>query len=161
MPWRDTADPYRILVSEIMLQQTQVERVTDQISGIYLCISGLCFTWLRLLADVLHCLAGYGLQPEGDFFTEMCHAGYRPNIMVVFLRMSIVLVHISRYRTEQRLHQLRHLRSTYLSFLLRRISEGYLFIFSSPAQIPLAMQKFSHWSKRHCTMKIPASGIGH
>lgn len=26
-PWRDTEDPYRILVSEIMLQQTQAERV--------------------------------------------------------------------------------------------------------------------------------------
>lgn len=27
MPWRETKDPYRILVSEIMLQQTQVTRV--------------------------------------------------------------------------------------------------------------------------------------
>jgi len=27
LPWRRTADPYRILVSEIMLQQTQVDRV--------------------------------------------------------------------------------------------------------------------------------------
>jgi A/G-specific adenine glycosylase len=27
LPWRNTADPYNILVSEIMLQQTQVERV--------------------------------------------------------------------------------------------------------------------------------------
>ena len=27
MPWRETDDPYRILVSEIMLQQTQVQRV--------------------------------------------------------------------------------------------------------------------------------------
>ena len=27
MPWRKTSDPYRILVSEIMLQQTQVQRV--------------------------------------------------------------------------------------------------------------------------------------
>jgi len=27
MPWRETRDPYRILISEIMLQQTQVERV--------------------------------------------------------------------------------------------------------------------------------------
>lgn len=27
LPWRDTRDPYRILVSEIMLQQTQVGRV--------------------------------------------------------------------------------------------------------------------------------------
>ncbi len=27
LPWRRTRDPYRILVSEIMLQQTQVDRV--------------------------------------------------------------------------------------------------------------------------------------
>ena len=27
LPWRKTKDPYRILVSEVMLQQTQVERV--------------------------------------------------------------------------------------------------------------------------------------
>jgi A/G-specific adenine glycosylase len=27
LPWRDTADPYHILVSEVMLQQTQVDRV--------------------------------------------------------------------------------------------------------------------------------------
>ncbi len=30
MPWRETTDPYRILVSEIMLQQTQVARVTEK-----------------------------------------------------------------------------------------------------------------------------------
>jgi A/G-specific adenine glycosylase len=29
LPWRGTRDPYRVLVSEIMLQQTQVERVKD------------------------------------------------------------------------------------------------------------------------------------
>src|SRR5690348_2309231 len=27
LPWRQTRDPYKILVSEMMLQQTQVERV--------------------------------------------------------------------------------------------------------------------------------------
>ena len=27
LPWRRTSDPYHILVSEIMLQQTQVDRV--------------------------------------------------------------------------------------------------------------------------------------
>ena len=27
LPWRNTNDPYHILVSEIMLQQTQVDRV--------------------------------------------------------------------------------------------------------------------------------------
>ena len=30
LPWRETTDPYKILVSEIMLQQTQVERVVPK-----------------------------------------------------------------------------------------------------------------------------------
>src|SRR5512143_194081 len=29
LPWRHTRDPYRILVSEVMLQQTQVDRVLE------------------------------------------------------------------------------------------------------------------------------------
>jgi A/G-specific adenine glycosylase len=30
LPWRRTRDPYRVLVSELMLQQTQVARVTEK-----------------------------------------------------------------------------------------------------------------------------------
>ncbi len=30
LPWRKTRDPYRILISEIMLQQTQVPRVIQK-----------------------------------------------------------------------------------------------------------------------------------
>jgi A/G-specific adenine glycosylase len=30
MPWRETRDPYAVLVSEVMLQQTQVARVTER-----------------------------------------------------------------------------------------------------------------------------------
>jgi A/G-specific adenine glycosylase len=33
LPWRETRDPYAILVSEIMLQQTQVERVLPRYAG--------------------------------------------------------------------------------------------------------------------------------
>lgn len=33
LPWRETRDPYRILVSEIMLQQTQVDRVLQKYEG--------------------------------------------------------------------------------------------------------------------------------
>ena len=33
LPWRKTRDPYSILVSEIMLQQTQVERVIPKFTG--------------------------------------------------------------------------------------------------------------------------------
>src|SRR3974390_1571241 len=29
LPWRRTRDPYKILISEVMLQQTQVERVRE------------------------------------------------------------------------------------------------------------------------------------
>lgn len=30
LPWRETRDPYRILISELMLQQTQVSRVVEK-----------------------------------------------------------------------------------------------------------------------------------
>ncbi|HEY6838730.1 MAG TPA: hypothetical protein VI389_08315, partial [Geobacteraceae bacterium] len=30
LPWRETQDPYAILVSEVMLQQTQVDRVAGK-----------------------------------------------------------------------------------------------------------------------------------
>ena len=33
LPWRRTRNPYRILVSEVMLQQTQVDRVKDYYRG--------------------------------------------------------------------------------------------------------------------------------
>jgi len=34
LPWRRTKDPYAILVSEVMLQQTQVERVIRALPGL-------------------------------------------------------------------------------------------------------------------------------
>ncbi|MFO0764842.1 MAG: A/G-specific adenine glycosylase [Patescibacteria group bacterium] len=60
LPWRKTRDPYRILVSEVMLQQTQVARVLDFYKN-----------WLRQFptfkalaeaktSDVLHAWAGLG-----------------------------------------------------------------------------------------------------
>ncbi len=33
MPWRDTRNPYHIIVSEVMLQQTQVSRVMEKYTG--------------------------------------------------------------------------------------------------------------------------------
>lgn len=33
LPWRETRDPYRVLVSELMLQQTQVARVLERYDG--------------------------------------------------------------------------------------------------------------------------------
>lgn len=40
LPWRDTRDPYAILVSEVMLQQTQVDRVREKYAA-----------WMELFPD--------------------------------------------------------------------------------------------------------------
>lgn len=41
LPWRDTANPYAILISEVMLQQTQVDRVIPKYEA-----------WLRRFPDI-------------------------------------------------------------------------------------------------------------
>jgi len=60
LPWRRTHDPYRILVSEIMLQQTQVSRVLD----FYARWLKTFPTWHTLArasnADVVHAWSGLG-----------------------------------------------------------------------------------------------------
>lgn len=60
MPWRETTDPYCIYVSEVMLQQTQVDRVIAK----YVEFIGLFPNWGSLarapLADVLRAWQGLG-----------------------------------------------------------------------------------------------------
>lgn len=59
-PWRETNDPYRILVSEMMLQQTQVERVRvkyDEFLGAFPDFRSLAEATLR---DVLSVWQGLG-----------------------------------------------------------------------------------------------------
>lgn len=65
LPWRNTRDPYRILVSEIMLQQTQVSRVID----FYRAWMKRFPTWSALAkasnADIIHAWAGLGYNRRG------------------------------------------------------------------------------------------------
>ncbi|MBU5638545.1 A/G-specific adenine glycosylase [Geomonas sp. Red69] len=60
LPWRETRDPYAILVSEIMLQQTQVDRVREK----YLEFLAVFPTWQELagaeLSRVLSLWQGLG-----------------------------------------------------------------------------------------------------
>ena len=59
-PWRETNDPYRILVSEMMLQQTQVERVRvkyDEFLGAFPDFRSLAAATLR---DILSVWQGLG-----------------------------------------------------------------------------------------------------
>ncbi len=60
MPWRETRDPYRILVSEVMLQQTQVERVKPKYSQFLALFPTASDLASASLAEVLHAWQGLG-----------------------------------------------------------------------------------------------------
>jgi A/G-specific adenine glycosylase len=60
MPWRTTHDPYEILVSEIMLQQTQVERVKGKYSEFLAAFPTLADLASAPLTEVLHVWQGLG-----------------------------------------------------------------------------------------------------
>jgi A/G-specific adenine glycosylase len=60
LPWRRTTDPYRILVSEIMLQQTQVDRVVPKYRAFLARFPTVRALAEAPLADVLRTWSGLG-----------------------------------------------------------------------------------------------------
>lgn len=60
LPWRETENPYHILVSEIMLQQTQVERVTGKYRKFLDAFPDFAALARAPLRDVLHAWQGLG-----------------------------------------------------------------------------------------------------
>src|SRR5689334_20402848 len=76
LPWRETSDPYHILVSEIMLQQTQVDRVLPKYHE-----------WLEKYPS-LQALAS---APEGDVAETWRPLGYniRPRRLHAIARESV------------------------------------------------------------------------
>lgn len=60
LPWRGDRDPYRILVSEVMLQQTQVDRVKPKYSTFLLHFPTLDSLACASTADVLRAWQGLG-----------------------------------------------------------------------------------------------------
>ena len=60
LPWRRTRDPYRILVSEVMLQQTQVDRVVPKYGEFLKRFPTLRALARARLADVLRACLGLG-----------------------------------------------------------------------------------------------------
>lgn len=66
LPWRKTDDPYHILVSEVMLQQTQVDRVLPKYHewlGKYPSLSALADAPLEAVAETWRPL-GYNIRPR-------------------------------------------------------------------------------------------------
>src|SRR4030095_3642669 len=76
LPWRQTRDPYRILVSEIMLQQTQVDRVLPKYQE-----------WL----DRYPSLEALAAAPEADVVKTWYPLGYkiRPRRLQAIARESV------------------------------------------------------------------------
>lgn len=60
LPWRETEDPYHILVSEIMLQQTRVERATGKYQAFLTIFPDLTALAQAPLRDVLQVWQGLG-----------------------------------------------------------------------------------------------------
>ena len=60
LPWRDTRDPYAILVSEVMLQQTQVERVLPKYREFLARFPTLATLAAAPIAEVIKVWSGLG-----------------------------------------------------------------------------------------------------
>ena len=60
LPWRQTRDPYHVVVSEIMLQQTQVDRVSPYFTAFIERFPGFAALAAAPRADVIQLWAGLG-----------------------------------------------------------------------------------------------------
>ena len=67
MPWRRTHDPYRILVSEIMLQQTQVDRVRAKYAEFLKVFPTVDVLAAASLGDVLRVWSGLGYNRRAKY----------------------------------------------------------------------------------------------
>lgn len=70
MPWRETTDSYDILVSEIMLQQTQVDRVIPKFEVFMTAFPTIVALAQAPLADVLTMWSGLGYNRRAKFLHE-------------------------------------------------------------------------------------------
>lgn len=93
LPWRKTKNPYRILVSEIMLQQTQAERVIPKYT-LFLKQFGTAEVLARAsLGDVLRAWQGLGYNRRARMLHECAqsisdtHAGRFPRTYEEILKL--------------------------------------------------------------------------
>jgi A/G-specific adenine glycosylase len=70
MPWRDDVRPYYILVSELMLQQTQVERVKPKFEAFIKRFPNEKSLAMSPLSDVLSLWSGLGYNRRAKFLHE-------------------------------------------------------------------------------------------
>lgn len=76
LPWRKNTDPYRILVSEIMLQQTRVEAVIYKYTQFMEQFPNLQVLALAKLEDVLKAWEGLGYYRRAKYLKMACEVIY-------------------------------------------------------------------------------------
>ncbi len=74
LPWRKTKDPYKILVSEIMLQQTQVDRVVPKYAAFLERFPNVASLAAGSTADVLRLWSGLGYNRRALFLKRAAEA---------------------------------------------------------------------------------------
>lgn len=70
LSWRKTTDPYRIMVSEVMLQQTQVPRVVEKYKEFLKKFPTVRALAKASLADVLRVWSGLGYNRRGKYLHD-------------------------------------------------------------------------------------------
>jgi A/G-specific adenine glycosylase len=70
LPWRHTSDPYRILVSEVMLQQTQVPRVVEKYASFVERFPDFGSLARAPLRSVLRAWSGLGYNRRARYLRE-------------------------------------------------------------------------------------------
>ena len=70
MPWRENTDPYFVLVSELMLQQTQVDRVIPKFNAFISRFPTVSDLARASLGDVLSLWSGLGYNRRAKFLHE-------------------------------------------------------------------------------------------
>ena len=74
LPWRNTYDPYKIMVSEVMLQQTQVSRVVEKYKEFLKLFPKVEQLAKASLRDVLKVWSGLGYNRRAKFLHEAAKA---------------------------------------------------------------------------------------
>jgi A/G-specific adenine glycosylase len=93
LPWRHTRDPYRIMVSEIMLQQTQVDRVVPKYRAFLELFPSLAVLAAAPTAEVIRAWTGLGYNRRAVNMQRAArivldaHDGQFPSDLVELLKL--------------------------------------------------------------------------
>jgi A/G-specific adenine glycosylase len=93
LPWRHTRDPYQIMVSEIMLQQTQVDRVVPKYRAFLELFPSLAALATAPTADVIRAWTGLGYNRRAVNMQRAArvvldaHGGQFPREMAELLKL--------------------------------------------------------------------------